>query len=118
MGCTDSALDEASGISSLSPIGGSMSSGDEEWQIVKTAGTEEEATVVVGFLRSSGIPAEVESLLAHELPFDIGDLSEVRVRVPADRAEEARALLAASDSGAAEIDEPAAAAAPPAEPRE
>jgi len=36
----------------------------EEWEIVKIVGSEEEATVVVGFLQSSGIEAEAESLFA------------------------------------------------------
>ena len=65
----------------------------EEWEIVKIVGTEEEATIVVGFLQSSGIEAEVESLRASEFPTDIGDLANVNIRVPAERAEEARALL-------------------------
>lgn len=84
-----------------------MSSAGEEWQIVRTLGTEEEATVVVGFLRASGIPAEIDSLRVSELPFDIGDLSGVRVRVPADHAQEARELLAASDAGETEVTETA-----------
>lgn len=65
----------------------------EEWEIVKIVGTEEEATLLIGFLNNSGIPAEVESLLAQEFPVDFGHLGEVRVRVPADRLEEAQALL-------------------------
>jgi cation transport regulator ChaC len=65
----------------------------EEWEIVKIVGTEEEATVVVGFLRSSGIDAEAESLHASEFPTDVGDLANVNIRVPPDQAEEARALL-------------------------
>jgi len=71
-----------------------MSSEGEAWEVVKTVGTEEEATFVVGFLQNSGIPAQMESLYVSEMPVDIGDMSEVRVRVPADRAEEATALLA------------------------
>ena len=47
----------------------------EEWEIVKIVGTEEEATVVVGFLQSSGIDAEAESLHVSELPTDFGDLA-------------------------------------------
>jgi hypothetical protein len=78
-----------------------MSSEGEEWEIVRTVGTEEEATVVVGFLRSSGIPAEVESLHIREIPVDFGDMSQVRVRVPADRAGEATALLATVDAAPA-----------------
>ena len=65
----------------------------EEWEIVKIVGTEEEATVVVGFLQSSGIDAEAESLFASEFPTDFGDLATVNIRVPPGRAEEARALL-------------------------
>lgn len=78
-----------------------MSSEGEEWEIVRTVGTEEEATVAVGFLRSSGFPAEVESLHIHEIPVDFGDMSQVHIRVPADRAAEAKALLAATDVAAA-----------------
>jgi len=64
-----------------------------EWEIVKVVGTPEEATIVVGFLSSSGIDAEAESLHVSELPTDLGDLSEIRIRVPPGQAEDARALL-------------------------
>lgn len=63
------------------------------WEIVKVVGSEEEATVVVGFLNNCGIPAEVESLHSSEFPTEVGALSNVRVRVPAERAQEATALL-------------------------
>lgn len=64
----------------------------EEWAIVKDVGTDEEAMVIVGFLENNGIPAEVDSLQSSELP--LGDsIDSVRVRVPAERAEEATALL-------------------------
>jgi hypothetical protein len=65
----------------------------EEWEIVKIVGTEEEATVVVGFLQSSGIESVAESLHASEFPTDIGTLANVNIRVPGERAEEAKALL-------------------------
>jgi cation transport regulator ChaC len=64
----------------------------DEWTIVKDVGTDEEASVIVGFLENSGIPAEVDSLQSSEFP--LGDnVDSVRVRVPAERAEEAIALL-------------------------
>jgi hypothetical protein len=69
----------------------------EEWEIVKIVGTNEEAAVVVGFLQSSGIEAQAESLHASEFPTDIGDLANVNIRVPPDRAGEARALLNARE---------------------
>ncbi len=64
-----------------------------EWEVVKVVGTPEEATIVVGFLQSSGIDAEAESLHVSELPTDLGTLSEIRIRVPPEQAGDARALL-------------------------
>jgi hypothetical protein len=68
------------------------------WEIVETVGTDEEATLIAGFLESRGLPARVESLLFHQEPVTFGRLGEVRVRVPADRLEEARRLLASRRS--------------------
>jgi hypothetical protein len=65
----------------------------EDWEIVKIVSTEEEANIVVGFLESSGIEAEAESLAASEFPIDFGELAQVRIRVPVEQAEEAKALL-------------------------
>jgi hypothetical protein len=64
-----------------------------EWGTAKVVETNEEAVLIVGFLQSCDIPAEVESLHASELPVDVGALGEVRVRVPKDRLEEALAAL-------------------------
>jgi hypothetical protein len=66
---------------------------DQDWEIVKIVGTEDEAAIVVGFLESSGIEAAAESLAASEFPVDFGDLAQVRIRVPAAQAPEAIALL-------------------------
>jgi len=65
-----------------------------DWEIVQTLGTEEEATLVVGFLEARGVRAEIESLLFHQEPVNFSPLGEVRVRVPSADAERARALLA------------------------
>src|SRR3954454_2091208 len=70
---------------------------DETWRVVRTVGTEEEATVVVGFLNSNDIPAESESLHIRELPVDFGDMSKIHIRVPVERADGAIALLAVQD---------------------
>jgi hypothetical protein len=68
-----------------------------EWAIAKVVETTEEAIFIAGFLNSSDIPAEVESLHSSELPVDLGALGEVRVRVPRERLEEALAALASRD---------------------
>ena len=97
----------------------------EEWGVAKVVENREEAILVAGFLQNSGIPAEVESLYAEELPVNMGTLGEIRVRVPPERLEEALALLDLREDGAplAELSdlaepEPGAppAAAPPHEP--
>jgi hypothetical protein len=64
-----------------------------EWEVVRTVGTDEEARLIVGFLQGSDLPAEAESLIFHQEPVTFGHLGEVRVRVPAERAQEARRLL-------------------------
>jgi Putative prokaryotic signal transducing protein len=71
-----------------------------EWEIVKVVETDQEAVLIAGFLKSNGIPAEVESLHAEELPVNLGALGEVRVRVPRERLAEARRLLATRERGA------------------
>lgn len=80
----------------------------DEWETVRVVGTEEEAALLAGFLEESGIPSEVESLRFHQEPVNFGGLGEVRVKVPADRLDEAGRLLdereAAFDDGAPELD--------------
>jgi hypothetical protein len=71
------------------------------WQAAKIVGTEEEGALVVGFLNSNGIEAQVESLHSSEFPADIGRLGEVHVMVPAEQLAEAQKLLAQSDADAA-----------------
>lgn len=103
----------------------------EEWGVAKVVENREEAILVAGFLQSSGIPAEVESLYAEELPVNMGSLGEIRVRVPPERLEEALAVLELREDGAplaelSDLGEPepaessaaseAAAAAPPNDP--
>jgi hypothetical protein len=79
----------------------------EEWQVAKVVESAEEAIFIVGFLKSSGIPAEAESLHVEELPVNLGGLGEVRIRVPADRLGEAQAALDLREAGApfAELDD-------------
>lgn len=64
-----------------------------DFDVVKIVGTEEEAAVVVGFLRESGIEAAGESLHSSELQFDVGGLSEIRIRVPKAQSAKAAELL-------------------------
>jgi len=65
----------------------------EDWEIVETVGTDEEASLIAGFLEAEGIPATVESLLFHQEPVNFGTLGEVRVRVRKEDLERALSLL-------------------------
>lgn len=65
----------------------------EGWEICEVVGTDEEAALIAGFLRSRGIEATLESLVFHQEPVTFGRLGEVRVRVPSSQSEEARKLL-------------------------
>jgi hypothetical protein len=68
--------------------------GAEEWKIVRIVGSDEEATLIAGYLDGCGVPTEVESLLFHQEPVTFGRMGEVRIRVPAERFAEAERLLA------------------------
>lgn len=76
----------------------------EGWPILRTVGTDEEAELIAGYLRSNELPAEVESLLFHQEPVTFGRLGEVRVRVPAERLDEAERLLAEQEAAAGETE--------------
>lgn len=75
---------------------------DQSLQTVKIVNSEEDAALVVGFLRANGCDAGVESLHASEFPAEVGQLSEVRIQVPAEQAAEALRLLADSEAATAE----------------
>ena len=70
-----------------------------EWVEVAAVGNDEEALLIEGYLRSQGIPAEVEGpSAATPLPENLGAFGMSRVMVPPDRAEEASQLLASRES--------------------
>lgn len=76
-----------------------------DWKVVETVGTEEEATLVAGFLEAEGIPSRIESLLFHQEPTNFGALSEVRIHVPESELDRARAILEARESSSGELGE-------------
>jgi hypothetical protein len=66
-----------------------------EWVEVASTGSDEEAALIAGLLESAGIPVQVEGPQATPWPENTGAFGVSRVMTPPDRAEEARALLAA-----------------------
>jgi hypothetical protein len=63
------------------------------WEVLEVVGTEEEAELIAGYLRSREIDCVVESMHSHEFPVNVTKLSEVRVEVPVDQLDAARELL-------------------------
>lgn len=74
----------------------------DNWEIVETVGTEEEASLVAGFLEAEGIKSQVESLLFHQEPATFGSLGEVRILVASADLEHARQLIAERENSSPE----------------
>jgi hypothetical protein len=72
----------------------------EEWVEVAAAGDDEEAEIIAGLLESENIPCEIEGPSASPWPENLGGMGVSRVMVPADRAAEARALIAEREKDA------------------
>lgn len=79
--------------------------GKDNWEIAETVGTEEEASLVAGFLEAEGIASQVESLLFHQEPATFGKLSEVRILVHAEDALRARKLIAAREDAEVPVED-------------
>lgn len=79
--------------------------GKDNWEIAETVGTEEEASLVAGFLEAEGIASQVESLLFHQEPATFGKLSEVRILVHAEDVDRARKLIAAREDAEAPVED-------------
>lgn len=65
----------------------------EEWVSVFRTGTDYEADLVRDRLDDSGVPAVVLTQRDHAFNLNVGDLAQVHVMVPPDRADEAVSLL-------------------------
>lgn len=73
----------------------------DDWVEVAAAGDDEEAEIIAGLLESEEIPCEIEGPAATPWPENLGALGLSRVMVPADRAAEAKALIAEREKDAA-----------------
>ena len=67
---------------------------EDEWVEVAAVGDDEEAEIIAGLLESEDIPCEIEGPSATPWPENTGAMGLSRVVVPADRAAEAKTLIA------------------------
>jgi hypothetical protein len=63
------------------------------YALLRTVTTDEEATLLTGFLAEEGLGPMVESVHTHALSETVGELAEIRVLVPEGKLEEARRVL-------------------------
>ena len=60
---------------------------------IASVGTEDEATLLRGFLEAEGIPAQIENVKFTEAPMTFGAMGEIRIFVAEDDRARASALL-------------------------
>ncbi len=89
----------------------------ESWVVVHHCTTDYEADIVRDRLDDAGIPAVVYTQRDHSFNLTIGDMAAVQVMAPPERADEAKAFLAAAPPTEAEITEAAMDADPTVEDR-
>ena len=63
------------------------------WVEIASSGTEDEATLLSGFLEAEGIPAQVENVKFSMEPINFGTLGDIRIYVPAQDEARAQELL-------------------------
>lgn len=70
-----------------------MDGGEQDFVLLETVNTGEEAQIIGGFLESLGIPCQQESLLFRQEPVSLGLLGRVRLHVRRCDVARARRLL-------------------------
>ena len=85
---------------------------EQTWKAIYTTTLDYDANLVCERLRASGIPAAVMNKRDHAYNLTLGDLARIKVMVPADRVDEARALLAQNTFSDQELTAAALAANP------
>lgn len=75
------------------------------WIEIASTGSEDEATLLRGFLQNEGIPAQIEDVKFKMEPINFGTLGDIRVYVPADEEQRALELLRSRDRQAEQLDD-------------
>jgi hypothetical protein len=75
------------------------------WVEIASTGTEDEATLLHGFLEAEGIPAQIENVKFGMEPINFGAMGEIRVYVAAEDEARAQQLLARRNQQAEQLDD-------------
>lgn len=63
------------------------------WVEIASSGTEDEATLLAGFLDAEEIPAQIEDVKFNMEPINFGAMGEIRIYVPKEHEQRAQELL-------------------------
>ncbi len=79
--------------------------GGTTWVEIASTGAEDEATLLSGFLETSGIPAQVENVKFSAEPINFGTMGDIRVYVPSEHEQRAIELLRSRDRQAEQLED-------------
>lgn len=79
--------------------------GETTWVEIASTGTEDEATLLAGFLEAEGIPAQIENVKFQMEPINFGTMGDIRVYVPGEHEARAQELLRSRDRQAERLDD-------------
>ncbi|MDP9194299.1 MAG: DUF2007 domain-containing protein [Acidobacteriota bacterium] len=75
------------------------------WVEIASVGTEDEASLLAGFLDAEGIPAQVEDVKFNMAPTDFGAMGEIRIYVPGPHEQHAQELLRSREQAYDKLDD-------------
>lgn len=75
------------------------------WVEIASTGTEDEATLLCGFLEAEGIPAHIENVKFQMEPINFGTMGDIRVYVGAEDEARAQQLLAQRNQQYEQLDD-------------
>lgn len=79
--------------------------GGATWVEIASTGSEDEATLMTGFLQAEGIPAQVENVKFTMEPINFGTMGDIRVYVPAEHEQRAQELMRQRDRAYERLDD-------------
>ncbi|MFZ2493987.1 MAG: hypothetical protein WA208_21105 [Thermoanaerobaculia bacterium] len=78
---------------------------DTTWVEIASAGTDEEARLLQGFLEAQGIPAQIENLKFNMEPINFGTMGEIRIYVQQEDEQRTQGLLRSRDQQYERLDD-------------
>lgn len=79
--------------------------GETTWVEIASSGTEDEASIMAGFLEAEGIPAQIENVKFQMEPINFGTMGDIRVYVPSEHEARAQELLRSRERQAEKLDD-------------